>query len=81
MEYKSPWDELDINTFYKVQGYACIYKATGSASAKISEDDITTIIREGKPMRLFKHLSGKGFGITCSSKGIYRIHTGSLLRK
>ncbi len=79
MEYKSPGDELNINTFYKVQGYACIYKAAGTASAKISEDDITTtIIREGRPSGLFKHLSGKGFEITHSCRGIYRIHTGSL---
>ena len=79
MEYKSPEDELNINIFYKVQGYACIYKAAGTASAGINEDDITTtIIREGKPVGLFKHLSGKGFEVTCSCKGIYRIHTGSL---
>lgn len=79
IEYKSPADELNINTFYKVQGYACIYKAAGTASARISEDDITTtIIREGKPAGLLKHLSGKGFEVICSCKGIYRIHTGSL---
>ncbi len=79
IEYKSPGDELNINTFYKVQGYACIYKTAGTASAGINEDDITTtIIREGKPERLFKYLSEKGFETTCSRKGIYRIHTGSL---
>ncbi len=64
MEYKSPEDGLNINTFYKVQGYACIYKAAETASAKVGEDDITTtIIREGKPAGLFKNLSGKGFEV------------------
>ena len=79
IEYKSPRDELNINTFYKVQGYACIYKAAGTASAEINEDDITTtIIREGKPGRLFKYLSQKEFEISCCHKGLYHIHTGNL---
>lgn len=79
IEYKSPRDELNINTFYKVQGYACIYKAAGTASAEINEDDITTtIIREGKPERLFKYLSQKEFEISCCHKGLYHIHTGNL---
>ena len=79
IEYKSPRDELNINTFYKVQGYACIYKAAGTASAEINEDDITTtIIREGKPERLFKYLTQKEFEISCCQKGLYRIHTGNL---
>ncbi len=29
MEYKSPQDRLDIDTFYKAQAYACLYKAYG----------------------------------------------------
>ena len=79
IEYKSPRDELNINTFYKVQGYACIYKAAGTASADINEDDITTtIIREAKPERLFQYLSQKEFEISCFHKGLYRIHIGSL---
>lgn len=79
IEYKSPRDELNINTFYKVQGYACIYKAAGTASADINEDDITTtIIREAKPERLFQYLSQKAFEISCFHKGLYRIHIGSL---
>ena len=79
IEYKSPRDELNINTFYKVQGYACIYKAAGTASADINEDDITTtIIREAKPEKLFQYLSQKAFEISCFHKGLYRIHIGSL---
>lgn len=79
IEYKSPEDGLNINTFYKVQGYACLYKAAGTAAAKIQEDDITTtVVREGKPRELFARFAQKGFGISDTCKGVYRIHTGSL---
>ena len=32
MEYKSPSDSLDIDTFYKVTGYACLYKSYGKTT-------------------------------------------------
>ena len=77
IEYKSPGDELNINTFYKVQGYACIYKAAGAAG--ISESDVTvTLIREGKPEGLLEYFAARGFTVDTPSRGIYCIHTGSL---
>ncbi len=35
MEYKSPEDSLDIDTFYKVTGYACLYKSYGKTVNQI----------------------------------------------
>lgn len=40
----------------------------------IDENDITaTIVREGKPEGLFRHLEGKGVPITVPHRGIYCI--------
>ena len=79
LEYKSPRDSLNINTFYKVQGYACLYKAAGAAGGRIDENDITTaIVREGKPEGLFQSLEEKGIPITPAHKGIYHITEGCL---
>ena len=79
IEYKSPRDGLNINTFYKVQGYACLYKVAGSASGSIDENDITaTVVREGRPEGLFQRLAEKGVPITSPHKGIYYIQAGAL---
>lgn len=79
MEYKSPGDEVNMNTFYKVQGYACIYKAAGTGTGEIEETDITTaIVREGKPKKLLQRLAEKGYPITNTRKGIYGIEAGGI---
>ena len=41
MEYKSPKDSLNINTFYKVIGYACLYKSYEETVNEINAEDLT----------------------------------------
>ena len=41
VEYKSPDDSLCIDDFYKVYGYACIYKAETGMVNEVSADEIT----------------------------------------
>lgn len=74
IEYKSPYDSLNIDTFYKVQSYAGLYKAAGKTVNERKAEDITvSIIREGKPVELFKALKSKNVQITMPYKGIYYI--------
>ena len=51
MEYKSPDDELNIDTFFKVIAYACLYKSKGHSVDDIKAHDITiTFVREDSQM-------------------------------
>ncbi len=75
VEYKSPDDALNINTFYKTMAYACLYKSSAKLNEAIGIDEITiTIIRDAKPREMFKALSKEGFTITMEYKGVYYIH-------
>lgn len=54
--YKSPEDHLDIDTFFKTLAYACLYKSYGKTVDAIKAEDITiSIIREAKPVGLFRY--------------------------
>lgn len=47
IEYKSPDDELNIDTFFKVIAYASLYKSHGQFVDHIKADDVTiSFIRE-----------------------------------
>ncbi len=77
IEYKSPDDSLNIDTFYKTQAYAGLYKAAGKTVNEREAEDITvSIIRESKPIELFKLLKSKNVQITMPYKGIYYINNG-----
>ncbi len=74
MEYKSPQDHLNIDTFYKAGAYASLYKAYGKTVDAYSAEDITvTMIREARPSGLFGYF--KEHNITCTNpyKGIYYV--------
>ena len=74
IEYKSPDDALDIDTIWKVIGYASLLKSLEGTGAKISEDDITiTIIRSRKPRALFTELNKKGRIVSKPEAGVYQI--------
>ena len=74
VEYKSPDDSMNIDTFYKVLSYACIYKADTGAVDEILDTDITvSLIREQKPMKLLGQLERK-YRVKQEGKGIYRIY-------
>ncbi len=73
MEYKSPDDEVNIDTFYKVLSYACLYKAETGNVDEIQDTDITiSLIREGKPVKLLRQL-GEKYSVNQRSPGIYRV--------
>lgn len=74
MEYKSPGDAMNIDTYYKTYGYACLYKAAGDTSDAIKADDITiSLVRDGKPSELFQFFKRNGYDITNPFPGIYYV--------
>lgn len=73
MEFKSPDDEVNIDTFYKVLSYACMYKSETGSVDEIKDTDITiSLVREGKPVKLLEQLEEK-YSVTMKSSGIYRV--------
>lgn len=73
IEFKSPDDKLNIDTFYKVIAYACLYKSeTGTVDGILDTDITITLIREQKPMKLLQQLSEK-YDIVTTGRGIYYI--------
>ena len=74
MEYKSPEDSLNVDTYIKVVGYACLYKASEVYVGEIDLDDITlTLVREGKPRELLKWFEKNDYEVREMYKGIYYV--------
>lgn len=74
LEYKSPEDHLDIDTFCKTLAYAYLYKSYGKTLDEIKMDDITiSIIREAKPVGLFRYFEKHGYSMPNEHSGIYYI--------
>ncbi len=77
VEYKSPDDGLTIDDYFKVLGYACLYKGLGKTVDQIPAEELTvSIFREACPRGLFKKLSFLGMEIRRHYPGIYYL-TGS----
>ena len=63
-----------MNTYLKVVAYACLYKTQEEPVDGIKLDDITiTLVREGKPQKLFQWFEENGYQINEKYKGIYYI--------
>lgn len=74
MEYKSPEDHCDIDTFYKSGAYAGLYKAYGDTLDARKADDITvSIVREARPEGLFRYFKTHGIRMETPYCGIYYI--------
>ena len=74
LEYKSPKDRLDIDTFYKVGGYASLYKSYGETVDFIKAEDITvSLIRDVKPVGLFQYFDEHHYLVSSPYQGIYYI--------
>ena len=74
VEYKSPLDHLNIDTFFKAGAYAGLYKAYGKYVDERKADDITvSMIRENKPIGLFEYFKEHGIKLTNPYKGIYYV--------
>lgn len=78
LEYKDPHDSLNVDVFFKTEGYACLYKAYGKTVDAIAESDVTiTLIRDAKPAGLFGYFKKHGYQLTSPCSGIYYI-TGNI---
>ena len=74
IEYKNPQDSLNIDTFFKVEGYACLYKSYGDTVDAIKEHDITiTLIRNAKPVRLIQYFKENHYQVSLPYRGIYYV--------
>lgn len=79
MEYKSEEDSLSIDTVFKINAYALLYKAFGKATDMIKINDITvTLTRLGYPREAFKSLVAQGYTVEKKNPGIYMI-TGDII--
>ena len=73
-EYKSPKDELNIDTFYKAVAYACLYKVLPNHVNEIPAEEITiTLFRDRKPVKLLGELEKSGYGYKKEAAGIYYV--------
>ncbi len=73
IEYKSPHDSEGVDEYFKTYAYASLYKA-GMGSTACSPEDITiTMIRSGKPHKLFRWLEGHGCTVRKRYDGVYYI--------
>lgn len=73
-EYKSPDDELNIDTFFKGLAYACLYKANGKFVNSIKINDLSlTFLRKRNPRGLFSELEKNGIVVNKRMDGIYNI--------
>lgn len=81
VEYRSPEDHMDIDSFYKAAAYGCLYKAFGKTVNERPADDITvTMIRDAKPEGLFRYFKEHGIKITSPFPGIYYVLDAVLFR-
>lgn len=75
IEYKSPDDSMNVNTFLKVVAYACLYKTQEEHVDDIVLDEITiTLVRKRKPIKLFRWFRDNGYGVEEKYQGIYYIN-------
>lgn len=73
IEYKSPHDREGVNTYFKVSAYASLYKM-GEGKRDYEPEDITiTMLRQGKPHKLFKWFVRHGCSVEEMYKGVYYI--------
>jgi hypothetical protein len=73
-EYKSPKDELNIDTFYKAVAYACLYKVLPKHVNEIPADELSvTLLRDRKPVKLLHELEQTGYGCQTEASGIYYV--------
>lgn len=74
LEYKNPKDGLNIDDFYKVIAYACLYKALAPHVNEIPGNEISlSLFRDKRPAKLFRDLKKQGFEVTEKYKGVYYV--------
>lgn len=80
LEFKSPDDDLNIDSLAKGIAYACEYKSQGSCVDERAFADMTlTLVRESRPEKLLDQLRGQGVNITNAVPGVYAVEAFPLL--
>jgi len=80
IEYKSPQDNEDVNTFFKTHAYAGLYKALNHGVSYDPEDITVTMIRKGKPRTLFQWLEARECTVRKESRGVYYIENAGFFK-
>ncbi len=79
LEYRSPEDRMDIDSFYKAGAYASLYKPYGETVDERKADDITvSLVREAKPDGLFRYFREHKVEVSNPYPGIYYVLDGVL---
>ena len=74
IEYKNPYDNLNIDTYYKALSYVCLFKSQGKHVDEIKANDISlTLVRDSKPQKLIEMLELSGLLVEKKNDGIYYI--------
>ena len=74
LEYKSPNDGLTENDFYKVQGYALLYKGLSRHTDDVPVRELTvSIFRHAYPREMMAALQNNGHFIDEPYPGVYRV--------
>jgi hypothetical protein len=74
VEYKSPEDSMNSDTYFKTLAYAYLYKASESRVDEILLDDITiSLIRDTKPVKLLRWFKENHYTVEEKYLGIYYI--------
>lgn len=82
IEYKSPDDELNIDDYFKVMAYACLYKSHGDNVNGIKSNEVTiSFVRSSRPNELFDVLkSDHGISARKVKDGVYYLDNNPFLR-
>lgn len=74
VEFKSPRDRLNIDDYFKVMGYACLYKAQHDGTDDVESDDITiSFVRDTKPEGLLREFKRREMTVRVLTDGIYYV--------
>ena len=72
VEYKNPSDALSMDEYYNLLAYMCRYKATAGLTNEVKADQVTgTLIKDGKPVKVFREIQRLGGVIAERCPGIY----------
>ena len=76
IEYKSPEDHLNIDDFYKVYGYTCIYKTEVEKVNQIPAEELTiTIVCYHYPRQMLRNLQNeRNINVKNIENGIYYLY-------
>lgn len=74
IEYKNPYDNLNIDDYYKTLSYLCLYKSLGKYVNEIPYNELSlTLVYDSFPINLINTLKECGLSIELKYKGIYYI--------